>query len=126
MIHLQKGLTSTIIVTLDELTELISPNYLCIFEHRTTKEIVKFVLLNNDDLSDYKSRFNEFSITTNLYFSNSTTGQWLYEIWEQTSTTNLDPLNALSMVENGIMMLSIFDEPVVFDEYQTTNNFITR
>ena len=101
MIHLIKGQVNKIILTLSEKATLTSPNYLFYFKSRNTNETVAFVILNNADLSAYKERFNAFNITVNSYFANKLPGEWTYNIYEQTSTSNLIPSQATSMLESG-------------------------
>jgi len=101
MIHLIKGQVNKIILTLSEKETLTSPNYLFYFKSRNTNETVAFVILNNADLSAYKERFNAFNITVSSYFANKLPGEWTYQIYEQTSTSNLIPSQATSMLESG-------------------------
>jgi hypothetical protein len=101
MIHLIKGQVNKIILTLSEKATLTSPNYLFYFKSRNTNETVAFVILNNADLSAYKERFNAFNITVSSYFANKLPGEWSYQIYEQTSTSNLIPSQATSLLESG-------------------------
>jgi len=101
MIHLIKGQVNKIILTLSEKATLTSPNYLFYFKSRNTNETVAFVILNNSDLSAYKERFNAFNITVSSYFATKLPGEWSYQIYEQTSTSNLIPSQATSMLESG-------------------------
>ena len=101
MIHLIKGQVNKIILTLSEKATLTSPNWLFYFKSRNTNETVAFVILNNADLSTYQERFNAFNITVSSYFANKLPGEWSYQIYEQTSTSNLIPSQATSMVESG-------------------------
>jgi hypothetical protein len=101
MIHLIKGQVNKITLTLTEKATLTTPNYLFYFKSRNTNETVAFVILNNLDLSDYKSRFNAFNITVSSYFATKLPGEWTYQIYEQTSTSNLIPANATSLLESG-------------------------
>jgi hypothetical protein len=125
MVYLTKGATSQIILTLKEKQTLSAPNYLFVFTHRGSNVEVKFVLLNNQDTSAYKDRFNQFSLVTNTYFANYDSGEWEYEIYEQTSTTNTDPTLATGLLETGIMRLND-STTFAFTKYQTTNTFIVR
>lgn len=124
MIYFTKGQTNEIILTLKEKQTLASPNFLFVFTHRGTNTEVKFVKLNNTDTSLYKDRFNSFSILTNTYFQSQQVGEWEYEIYEQTSTTNTDPSLATKLLETGIMRLS--GEDFEYTKYETNNTFITR
>lgn len=101
MIHFIKGEVKQIILTLTEKATLASPHYLFYFKSRNSNETVAFVILNNADLSGYKERFNAFNITVNSYFTNSLPGEWEYKIYEQTSTSNLVPANATTLLERG-------------------------
>ena len=119
MINLVKGVTSTIVVTLTEKQLLTTPNYLFVFTGRTTNTDTNFVLLNNADISPSKSRYNKFSLNHAL-FTASKIQQYTYNIYEQTSTTNLDP-TGLNLLETGIMVLSepteVFTEPTATTEF---------
>lgn len=105
MIHLQKGQTNKIVLTLSEKATLTNPNFLFVFKSRNSNEIVKFVVLGSSDLSTYKERFNSFNIVTNTYFATKLTGEWSYTIYEQASSSNTDPTLATGIVEQGQMNL---------------------
>jgi len=123
VIRLTKGQTQNIILTLTEKQLLTSPNYLFIFENRSTNTDIKFVKLNNTDISAYKERYNEFSIVVNTYFNTALNGQYTYTIYEQTSTTNKNT-TGLNLLESGIMELS--GTTISFTEYETTSTFTIR
>jgi hypothetical protein len=123
MIRLTKGATQNIILTLTEKELLTNPNYLFVFTNRSANTEVKFVRLNNTDISQYKDRFNEFSIVTNTNFSTALNGQYDYDIYEQTSTSNLNPAG-LNLLESGIMEL--VGTPFNFTEYTTTDTYKIR
>ena len=123
MIHLTKGETNTIVLTLTEKQLLSNPNYLFVFTNRSSNLIVSFIKLNATDLSSYKDRFNEFSIVTNTYFKNALEGQYTYEIYEQASTTNLD-ITGLNKLETGIMWLS--GSTLTYNQYTTTDTYTIR
>ena len=123
MIRLTKGQTQSIILTLTEKELLTNPNYLFVFTNRSANTEVKFVKLNNTDISLYKDRYNEFSIVTNTNFGSSLNGQYDYEIYEQASTTNTNPVG-LNMLESGIMEL--IGTTMSFTEYSTTDTYKIR
>ena len=120
MIRLTKGQTQNIILTLTEKQLLTNPNYLFVFTNRSANTEVKFVKLNNTDISQYKDRYNEISIVTNTNFSTSLNGQYDYEVYEQASTTNTNP-SGLNLLESGIMEL--VGTPFEFTEYSTTDTY---
>ena len=123
MIRLTKGATQNIILTLTEKQLLTNPNYLFVFTNRSANTEVKFVRLNNTDISQYKDRYNEFSIVTNTNFATALNGQYNYDIYEQTSTSNLNPAG-LNLLESGIMEL--VGTPFNFTEYTTTDTYKIR
>jgi hypothetical protein len=123
VIRLIKGQTQNIILTLTEKQLLTSPNYLFIFENRSTNTDIKFVRLNNTDISAYKERYNEFTIVVNNFFNTALNGQYTYTIYEQTSTTNTNP-TGLNLLETGIMELE--GTTISFTEYETTSTFTIR
>ena len=123
MVHLTKGETNTIVMTLTEKELLTSPNYLFVFTNRSSNEVVKFVKLNNTDISLYKDRYNEFSIVTNTYFSSALEGQYTYEIYEQASTSNTNP-SGLNKLETGIMWLS--GTTLSYSQFTTTDTYTIR
>jgi len=123
MIQLTKGQTQYIYLTLTEKQLLSNPNYLFIFTNRSSNIEVKFVLLNAADVSQYKDRYNKFSIVTNTYFGSSLNGQWTYNVYEQISSSNTNPAG-LNLLESGIMMLN--QSATVYTEYATTDTYKIR
>ena len=123
MIQLTKGQTQYIYLTLTEKQLLSNPNYLFIFTNRSSNIEVKFVLLNAADVSQYKDRYNKFSIVTNTYFGSSLNGQWTYNVYEQISSSNTNPAG-LNILESGIMMLN--QSATVYTEYATTDTYKIR
>jgi hypothetical protein len=123
MIRFTKGQTQNIILTLTEKQLLTNPNYLFVFTNRSANTEVKFVKLNATDVSLYKDRYNEFSIVTNTNFGSSLNGQYVYQIYEQASTSNTNP-TGLNLLEMGIMEL--VGTPFEFTEYSTTDTYTIR
>jgi hypothetical protein len=123
MIRFTKGQTQNIILTLTEKQLLTNPNYLFVFTNRSANTEVKFVKLNATDVSLYKDRYNEFSIVTNTNFGSSLNGQYVYQIYEQASTSNTNP-TGLNLLETGIMEL--VGMPFEFTEYSTTDTYTIR
>jgi hypothetical protein len=123
VIRLIKGQTQNIILTLTEKQLLTSPNYLFIFENRSTNTDIKFVRLNNTDISAYKERYNEFTIVVNSFFNTALNGQYTYSVYEQASPSNTNP-TGLNLLETGIMELE--GTTISFTEYETTSTFTIR
>jgi hypothetical protein len=117
--------TQSVYLTLTEKQTLSSPNYLFIFTQRTTNDVIAFVKLNNTDISAHKDRYNEFSLVTNTHFGME--GEYHYAIYEQTSTTNVNPSLATTLLETGIARVN----PASANEFEylgfeSENNYITR
>lgn len=125
MIHLTKGNTETIYLTLEEKRTLTAPNYLLHFVNRTSKDEVAFVLLNALDTSLFKNRYNKFSIKVDKYFSRRESGEWSYFIYEQASISNDDPAESGSLLEQGVMRLSE-SSAYTYTQYEAENTYITR
>jgi hypothetical protein len=123
MIHLTKGETNTIVMTLTEKQLLTNPNYLFVFTNRSSNNVIKFVVLNASDVSLYKDRYNEFNITTNTNFASALEGQYTYEVYEQTSTTNTN-ITGLNKLETGIMWLS--GSTLSYNQFTTTDTYTIR
>ena len=123
MIHLTKGQTNTIILTLTEKQLLTAPNYLFVFTNRSSNNVIKFVVLNTADLSLFKDRYNEFSIVTNTNFVSALEGQYTYEVYEQASSSNTNP-TGLNKLETGIMWLS--GSTLTYNQYTTTDTYTIR
>lgn len=106
MIHLTKGSTSqSFIVTLNEKKTLASPYYLFVFKSTTGRDEVKFIIDSSSDLSAYPDRFNKFTIDVSSRFPNAMIGQYTYDVYEQTSSINTDPLLSTGKVETGKMFM---------------------
>ena len=123
MIQLTKGQTEYVYLTLTEKQTIASPNYLFTFKNRSTNTEVKFVLLFAADVSLFKERYNKFSIKVDKYFSSKPRGQWTYDIYQQTSSSNTD-VTGLTLLESGIMWLNDAEE--IFTEYQTKDTYKIR
>jgi hypothetical protein len=123
VITLTKGQIQYIYLTLTEKQTISAPNYLFVFEQRSTNTEVKFVLTNVKDLSLYKDRYNKFQINVNQYFLSKLNGQYTYSVYQQTSSTNTST-NGLTLLESGIMMLD--GEGVEYTEYATKDTYKIR
>lgn len=101
---------------------MTSPNYLFVFTGCSTKTQVKFVKVNADDTSLYKERYNKFSFNVNQLFGTEKIQEYIYEVFEQASSTNTDP-TGLNMLETGLMQLKPASS-VVFTEPNKQTEFI--
>ena len=95
---------SDTLVTLSESTTLTSPYYLFVFTNVSTKVEYKINVNSASDTSEYPTRINVFSFNTITLFASAQSGQFSYEVYEQESSSNLDP-SGLNLVECGKMLL---------------------
>ena len=91
---LTKDTTSTIILTLTEMSELVAPIYLFRLISEFTSTEIAFI---GTDISSYPNRYNKFSLLETANpdlldneYELEVTGFYLLEVYEQESTTNLD------------------------------------
>ena len=114
MLVITKGLQSDIMVTLQDSITLLNPYYLFVFTNISTKEELKVIVNSADDKSNFPNRINVFEIDNDL-FEDLQTGQYIYEVYEQLSSTNVIT-TGLNLVENGRMILK---------EVGETTNYLT-
>lgn len=127
MMNLTVGATQYVYVTLKEVQTLTAPNYLFRFVQRTTNAEVKFVKLNNADVSSYKERVSKIQFVVNTLFPSAEIGEYYYYIYEQASTTNTDISLTGKLLETGIMRINPAAGDVFnFTKYQTNNVFVTK
>jgi hypothetical protein len=99
------GQQAETIVTLNESTTITNPFYLFIFTNVSTKVEYKIVVNSASDSSEFPERANIYTFNTITLFQNAQAGQYSYEVFEQRSSTNLDP-TGLYLVECGKMLLN--------------------
>jgi len=104
------------ILTLTEKVTVTSPDYYFVFTHVTTKDQVTFTLSDADDESDYKSRYNKFTIDPSNEFDGQPVGEWHYEVYENDADGEL--------LEQGKLLLDR-GEDFSYDKYDSTNSFKT-
>lgn len=103
MIKLETNTTKLVILTLTEKVTLTNPKFL--FEFINNESHVKYYCISAN-LSAYKERYDSFNLQltsspNNLIGQlNLPVGEYDYNVYEQASTTNLDP-SGLTKLENG-------------------------
>lgn len=105
MILITKNTTNNIILTLAEKTTLTNVVYLFEVINDSSEAVKCFIA---EDISPNKYRYNEFDLIENATedllngtFELELSGFYKYNIYEQTSTTNLDPTLATNLIETG-------------------------
>jgi hypothetical protein len=109
VIIINKNSTNTVVLTLSEKTTLTNAVYLFEVINDQSGEVKCFIA---EDISTNKIRFNEFNFIENATedllngtFELGLSGFYTYNVYEQTSTTNLDPLLATNKIETGKLNL---------------------
>lgn len=105
MIVYSIGQQSDTIVTLNESTTISNPYYLFVFTNVSTKVEYKIIVNSTSDTSLYPGRVNIYAFNTITLFQNAQAGQYSYDVYEQQSSTNLNP-SGLNLVECGKMLLN--------------------
>lgn len=103
-----KGATNTLYFTLTEKTALSSPKFLFEIVNQVDLDPIYFIAA---DTSQFTNRYNKFTVierSSNLDYLTgiikcTNAGQYEYRIWEQSSSTNLNPANATTLLETGII-----------------------
>lgn len=113
MIVLTKGEEQNVYFTGTENCLISDPYFLFVFTNRTTNDEVKFV---SDNQSNTK-RYDWVYLTVNDYFENELEGFWTYDIYEQTSGSDITTTGK-NKVETGLMYLHPAETytPTKYDE----------
>lgn len=109
MLLITQGETKFWYLTLTEKVTISNPYFLFSVTHRQTMRVYNFILT---DVSTFKDRYNKFSIDESDY--NFYEGEYMYEVYAQTSSTNLDPSLANELVEEGILKVQLVVSPETF------------
>jgi len=115
MLQINKAESKSWYLTLTEKTTIANPTYLFSLTHRLTNNAYNFILA---DTSSYTTRYNKFDITEGTTVTLDA-GEYIYEIYAQTSPTNIDPTLANELVEEGIVKV---DFDVTRTQYSVTLN----
>lgn len=123
MILIRKNTVNNNILTLSEKTTLNNVVYLFEIINDQTKNNIYFI---SQDISVNKERFNEFNITDNITENHlmgivnfPLKGFYKYNVYEQTSTTNLSPIG-LNLIDKGkLKVIDIYTSNVAYNGNQT-------
>lgn len=100
-------------VTTTELTTILNPVYLFEFIHEQSQQKY-YCILNN--ISDGIPRYDEFVLVDGVDVIFDYDGDYIYNIFQQISPTNLDPLLSDGLVETG--RAKVLDLPVESNEFE--------
>lgn len=125
MLEFKKNDTAVnVVLTLNELITISNPYFLFVFKHVGTKDIVTLLLSPADDLSLWPERYNKFLINPSIVFAGKHPGEWHYTVYEQASSSNVDPSTSGEIIENGKLMLGREVE-FEFKKYESGTSFKT-
>lgn len=106
-----RGTNNTVVFTLTERVTLSNPYFLMKCTSRSSRGTKLFILPSNQ--SSYTDRYDKFTITesANEILTSGTvelkpTGDWDYQIFEQTSSSNLNIVNCTTLLEEGILRVT--------------------
>ena len=102
MLQINKGETKNWYLTLSEKTTISNPTYLFSITQRQTNTTTNFIA---PDTSAFKERYNKFQVTEGTTFTVDA-GEFLYKVYAQSSTTNLNPELAAELVEEGLLKVN--------------------
>lgn len=128
MLHLLKNIQNTVNVTVSNESELINPNYLWVLTHLETRDKVYFIPYNIS--IPHSERFDTFTFnsdeTSPVILTGSSVnihlqqGQYQYVIYDQVSSTNLNPIYSNSIVETGLAWVE--QNEICFETYVSSND----
>lgn len=110
MILIKRASTNKVVLTLNELMTISSCDFLFSVKNDTTGDIQVF---SSVDISTATNRYNEFSVIEPTDFVGIHCGYHTYTIYEMSpaSPPDLDPANALSILEIGKLL--VIDNAVI-------------
>jgi len=129
MLIIRKNQLNKLVVTASQNRSLPNPYYLFSFTHILSREEVNFI----GYIVSSNTRYDQFELIESAPEDLSLTppvvtfpylGQYYYEIYEQTSSTNLDPALATNEVENGrayIIVKNDNETECLYEQYVSDN-----
>lgn len=121
MIKLIKNTANNVIITVTENVTLTNPVFLFDLTYNSSSNnSYQFIA---DNISSATTRYDQFIIQNQI--SGITEQGWFtYKVYEQESTTNMNPLLATSLVEQGLCLVSGSTQlNYVTDSGQTNYNY---
>lgn len=116
MLVLEKLTSKSWYLTLTEKVTISNPYFLFVFTNRTTSVETAIILT---DVSTHTERYNQFDVTEGTTFTLDA-GEYQYEVYAQTSSTNTDPSLSNELVESGV--LKVVFTPTAAGVYEVTLN----
>lgn len=120
MIKITKATSNEVILTLKEKQTIDNATFLFNFRHDNTKQEKAFLAA---DTSSFKNRFNRFTIEENASETLSSgivslrEGFHTYEVYEQSSTSNLNVQEATNLVPIEVGKVQVIGTVTTIAEY---------
>lgn len=118
MLNVNKNQTNYLVCTLSEVITLTgTPKFLLYLEHQNTNNTFSVIC---SDASSATTRYNRLVLieNTNQNLTGGTInlpiGEYIYKIYEQTSSTNLSPDNSTSLLERGLLFVKDTEEGITY------------
>lgn len=124
MITINKGQVNEVWLTLAEYTTISNPRYLFVFTNDTTKKEVRFIcsFTSNAEYSVFNITESNTPNFLNGVVTLNPTGFWSYEVYQQSSATNLDPSLSQGKVESGkVQVIGTPYTNSIYENQNTTN-----
>lgn len=112
--------TDNVVVTLDEARTIETGWFHFVFTNITTNEQLVVTKSFDDDLSAYKSRYNQFVFNTQALFEQLPAGQYTYDVYESESEEYETGLNLL---ETGRALIEPSAAATTFTGPQTRTQY---
>lgn len=106
-----------VLLTLTELQTQASPDYFFSFHHVATKEVVTLLIPNAQDNSQYKARYNEFTVNPSQLFSGKPAGEWHYTVRENNADGEILEHGKLLLHKNDLFRFVKHNEATGFKTY---------
>lgn len=115
----QDDTSAILILTLTENVSINEPVYIFDFTHVLTKDVVTFSKTEASDESNYRSRYNQFTINPSVVFADQQPGEWHYVIYESADGTTRG-----NVLEYGKLMIDRAT-PFSFTKYEGVTTYKT-
>ena len=116
MIYIEKGEINTFALTLSEVTTLVDPFYLFVFEGEFNTA-TEPVLWSGVDTSNFPTRYNLFTLEEGVDLE-LTRGQYTYSVYESDEEIIVDEntnTNGLNLIEEGRLVVAGGSTSSIYD-----------
>ena len=116
MIYIEKGEVNTFALTLSEVTTLVDPFYLFVFEGEFNTA-TEPVLWSGVDTSNFPTRYNLFTLEEGVDVE-LTRGQYTYSVYESDEEIIVDEntnTNGLNLIEEGRLVVAGGSTSSIYD-----------